>query len=177
MEIPLVSPTPVFLSFEQRNQKRFHCATSSGNFFLFDLEKQAVVYQCQVATEEAQIATGTALECVSTHAILPIAYCGMGDGSIKVIDTTSGKVVQDEAAHHGPVTTIDVHSSGLIFSSAGVDGVVRLWDTTSLSTFQEIEWQSRKGDDALTALAFDHASAKGRLVLGGADGDAAIFTT
>jgi WD40 repeat protein len=102
-------------------------------------------------------------------------YSSFGSGRIVFMDATTLEtvgVIPD--AHRVGVTGLALSADGVLLASAGLDGVVRLWDVASRSLLQEIP-TSRAGD-GLGGVAFA-SDQRHLLVTAMASGELRVVTT
>ncbi|WP_182871256.1 WD40 repeat domain-containing serine/threonine protein kinase [Stieleria mannarensis] len=89
------------------------------------------------------------------------------DGSVRLWDVASQKVLRSFDAHRGIVWMIQYHPTEPIVATSGNDGMVKLWDSNSLELLQE--WDAHS---AVRKIAF---SPDGRRIVAG-DHDGVIHT-
>ncbi|HWR66459.1 MAG TPA: WD40 repeat domain-containing protein [Bellilinea sp.] len=56
-----------------------------------------------------------------------LAAVGLADGSIQLLDSATGQVLQDLTGHIGAVTALKFSPDGSVLASGGADGVVMIW--------------------------------------------------
>ncbi|MCC9602478.1 serine/threonine protein kinase [Stieleria sp. JC731] len=71
------------------------------------------------------------------------------DGSVRLWDVASQKVLRSFDAHKGIAWTIQFHPNGQLVATSGDDGMVKLWNAETLES--EIEWQA---GSAVRKIAF-----------------------
>ncbi len=93
---------------------------------------------------------------------------GIEDGSVRVWDIDSRKVIKSFNAHRGIVWMVQYHPTRPIVASAGDDGRVKLWNS---ETFEPIhEWRA---ENAVRGIAFSPDG--NRVVAGGREGVIHIY--
>ena len=98
---------------------------------------------------------------------------GCGDHTVKVRDTSTGKVVQTLRGHEGYVFSVAFSSDGRHLASVGADRKVRLWEwSTEREVFSR---PSHNGDYAGTAESVAFSPDGTRFVAGGEDGFATVW--
>jgi WD40 repeat protein len=86
------------------------------------------------------------------------------DGSVRVWDRASHRLVRVLRGHHGLLYAVAVSAAGDVVASAGDDGVVRLWSGLSGRSIGVLAGLSKR----VRGLAFDRTG--GLLVSGSEDG-------
>ena len=95
-------------------------------------------------------------------------FVGNHEGSIRMIDIPTGKVLLSGQYHQGPVWDLDMNPNGTRLASAGADGKVRLWDTKTLVPIGAPMQHS----DSVEAVSFRK---DGRSIISGGRGQVALM--
>ncbi len=66
-----------------------------------------------------------------------LLFVGKGDGMVRILDVSSGKVVRDLAAHEDPVHALSISPDGKMLASGSTDSTVLLWDIAELTRPQD----------------------------------------
>ncbi|KAH6563300.1 hypothetical protein BASA61_009881 [Batrachochytrium salamandrivorans] len=91
-----------------------------------------------------------------------LLFLTTGEGTVKVIEFPSFKVVHTFRAHTANAYCIEFDPRGRYFATGGADAIVALWDIetlTSMQTFSRLDWPIR-------ALAFSY---EGDFIASGSD--------
>lgn len=91
---------------------------------------------CDVATSQQLALVNSparSIACSANGAFLAIGstYSGMGHGYIHIVDAASKNVVRVLRGHVPSVTCVAFAPTGKTFASAGPEGTIRFWDTSS----------------------------------------------
>src|SRR5207244_7167682 len=92
-----------------------------------------------------------------------LLFVGRVDGSVRVLDTATGRVLRDVPGHSEPVYALALSADGKTLASGSNDSTVLLWDvaeivrpiaaTKTALAAKEVEslWQDLAGEDAAKA--------------------------
>lgn len=72
---------------------------------------------------------------------------GLDDGSVRVYDSATGRLVLSGKEHESAVRCIDLHPRGSRLLSAAVDGIVTLWDLESGEPLHRLVLELREHDE------------------------------
>lgn len=90
------------------------------------------------------------------------------DGTVRIWDIPSKKVVKSFSAHRGIIWTVQYHPSQPILATSGDDGLIKLWDANSFQLIRE--W---KVTNAVRGIAFSPDGS--RIVAGDREGGIHIY--
>jgi WD40 repeat protein len=136
-----------------------------------DLREWTWHYLMRLCRVEPMVITdddGTEVNCVVFSRDGDRLAAAGADGSVKIRNSKTGKVIRTFRAHSSSVVCVAFHPVGKHLASRGVDKMIKVWDLTAIDqpVWSEPCDENRKFGSAYT-VAF---SPDGRLLAGGTDG-------
>jgi WD40 repeat protein/serine/threonine protein kinase len=139
-----------------------------------DLRQWEWDYLMRLCRVEPLILRDTAdVRCVAFHPGGEQVAAACGDGTVKILEARTGKLIQTLRGHESDVFSVTFSSDGRHLASASADRTVRLWD---VATGREVfQWPGHVGDVAGMDYAVAFSPDGRQLVAGGEDGIATIW--
>ena len=113
-------------------------------------DRTVKIYVAGVAELSTLVEEQAALWCVAFSRDDSVLAVGSEDGSVKLIDSASGRELHTLIGHSGPVYSVAFSLDGKSLATGSKDSTVKLWDTAKGIELKTLDGHS----DAIYSLAF-----------------------